>query len=181
MSNLMKRKSRRVGRRSPMGLLLLILVWSLAMGWVLALATNSQGATPASSIGTVDVIPTRHQLGQQLYLENCATCHIAIPPAVLPSETWKDLLQDPQHYGAQLTPLVDPPRTLVWRYLLTFSRSVIADEQKPYHVNDSRYFKILHPRVKLPRPVQLTSCVTCHLGAGDYNFRSLTPEWENSQ
>jgi mono/diheme cytochrome c family protein len=137
MSNLMKRKSRRVGRRSPMGLLLLILVWSLAMGWLLALATNAQGAKYASvsSIGTVDVVPARHQLGQQLYLENCATCHIAIPPAVLPSETWKDLLEDPQHYGAQLTPLVDPPRILVWKYLLTFSRSVLTDEQKPYRLS----------------------------------------------
>ncbi len=43
------------------------------------------------------------------------SCHIAIPPTVLPTQTWRNLLEDPQHYGATLKPLVDPPRILVWR------------------------------------------------------------------
>jgi Dihaem cytochrome c len=178
MSNLVKRKSRGKLKRSPVGLLLIILGWSLAMGWLLAMATNVQGATPSAEVGTVDVIPAQHKLGQQLYLENCASCHIALPPGVLPTQTWKNLLEDSQHYGAQLKPLVDPPRILVWRYLQTFSRVQLQDESTPYRVNDSRYFKALHPGVKLPRPVQIGSCVSCHPSASDYNFRRLSPEWE---
>jgi len=178
MSYLVRRKSHRRNRqRFPVVLFLLILLWSLAMGWGLALVTNAQ----PTAIGTVDPVTPRYQLGEELYLENCASCHIAIPPAVLPTQTWQHLLQDQQHYGVELPPLVDPPRLLVWNYLRAFSRAEGTDEQTPYQVNDSRYFKALHPRVKLPRPVQVGSCVTCHPGAAQYNFRRLTPEWQNSQ
>ncbi|MBD2209854.1 cytochrome C [Nostoc linckia FACHB-104] len=182
MSNLVKRKVRDRGqfKRRPLGLLLVVLAWSLAMGWLLALASNVQGATPTSQVGTVDVVPQQYKLGQELYVENCSTCHIPIPPEVLPSQTWKSLLEDSQHYGAQLQPLIDPPRILVWRYLQTFSRPQRKDEETPYRVNNSRYFKALHPKVKLQRPVQINSCVSCHSSAADFNFRQLSPEMENS-
>jgi hypothetical protein len=178
MSNLVKRKSRRQQlKRQPLGLLLIVLTWSLAMGWLLALASNAQGATKVAEVGTVDLVPAQQQLGQELYLQNCATCHLGLPPAVLPSQTWRNLLQDTQHYGVQLQPLVDPPRILVWRYLQTFSRPQRDDEDTPYRVNNSRYFQALHPGVKLPRPTQIGSCVSCHPSATDFNFRRLSPEW----
>lgn len=154
------------------------------MGWGLALVTNAQPPAQSSTSnvsGTVDLVPARYQLGQELYLENCATCHIALPPAVLPVQTWQRLLQDPQHYGAQLPLLTDPGRLLVWNYIQTFSRSQAKEEDIPYRVKDSRYFKALHPKVKLPRPLEISSCVTCHPSAAQYNFRRLTPEWQNSQ
>jgi hypothetical protein len=175
MSNLVKRKSRQLKRQS-FGFIIIIVTWSLVMGWLFASATSVHSATPTSEIGTVDVVPAQYQLGQELYIENCATCHIAIPPAVLPSQTWKNLLQDSQHYGVQLQPLVDPPRILVWRYLSTFSRPHLKDEETPYRVNKSRFFNALHPNVELQRPVQINSCVSCHPGAGEFNFRSLSSE-----
>lgn len=159
---------------------MVILAWSLAMGWLLV-ATQVLGATPTNEISTVDVVPTKYQLGQQVYLENCSTCHIPLPPAVLPTQTWQNLVQDSQHYGVQIKPLVDPPRILVLRYLANFSRLQLQDEQTPYRVNSSRYFKALHPRVKLPSPVQIGSCVSCHPSAAQFNYRRLTSEWENSQ
>ncbi|QMS89834.1 cytochrome C [Nostoc edaphicum CCNP1411] len=174
----LQQSAEREFKRQFFGLLLVIVMWSLAMGWLLALATNAQSVTPTAEIGTVDVVPAQYQLGQELYLENCATCHIGIPPAVLPTQTWKNLLQDSQHYGAQLKPLVDPPRILVWKYLSTFSRVQLDDEETPYRLNNSRYFKALHPGVQLPRPVQIGSCVSCHPSASDYNFRRLTAEWQ---
>jgi hypothetical protein len=181
----LRRKLRgRNQRRSPVVLFLLILLWSLAMGWGLALATNAQPTAPNSGsdeIGTVDPVPSRYQLGQELYLENCASCHIALPPAVLPTQAWQQVLQDSQHYGINLPPLVDPPRLLVWQYLQNFSRSQTKEEETPYRVDDSRYFKALHPQVKLPRPIQISSCISCHPSAAQYNFRRLTPEWQSSQ
>jgi hypothetical protein len=176
-----KHRNRRQIPRKSIGLLLVVLTWCLAIGWLISLAANVQGTTSSSDIGTVDIVPPQYQLGQQLYLENCSSCHIALPPAVLPTETWKNLLQDTQHYGTQLKPLVDPPRILIWRYLSTFSRSLLKDEQVPYRVNSSRYFKALHPQVKLPRPVQISSCVQCHPQAANFNFRRLSTEWEKSQ
>jgi hypothetical protein len=38
-------RRRRKLKRSPIGLFLLILLWSLAMGWGLALVTNAQPTT----------------------------------------------------------------------------------------------------------------------------------------
>ncbi|MCF4966627.1 cytochrome C [Nostoc sp. CMAA1605] len=177
MSNLVKRKSRKPKlKRRPLGLILTILLWSLVMGWLLAIATSAQSATPTSDIGTVDVVPARYQLGQELYLENCSSCHIALPPAVLPTQTWKNILEESQHYGVNIKPLLDPSRNLVWRYLSTFSRSHLKDEATPYRVSNSRYFKALHPQVKLPQPLQISSCVSCHPSAKEYNFRKLGSE-----
>jgi Dihaem cytochrome c len=193
MSKLVKRPKplRRKGKGKSAGFLLVILTWSLAMGWLLAIVTNAQGATPTpnatpntnlnAEIGTIDVVPAKYQLGQQLYLENCGTCHLALPAGILPTQTWKNILEDSQHYGVQLKPLVNPPRLLVWRYISTFSRSLLKEEEIPYRVDKSRFFNALHPKVKLQRPVQINSCVTCHPSASQYNFRNLTPEWEGGE
>ena len=90
MRNKIKLKRRPKSQtRSPFFLLLLILLWSLAMGWGLATITSAQ-TIPTEEIGTVDIIPDRYQLGQELYLENCASCHTDIPPAVLPTQTCKE-------------------------------------------------------------------------------------------
>ncbi|WP_228054789.1 diheme cytochrome C [Gloeocapsopsis crepidinum] len=172
-------------RRRSQFFLLVILLWSILMGWGLAIATNAQPSpkqeAATEEIGTVDIVPSRFQLGQELYLENCASCHIALPPAVMPTQTWQRLLQDPQHYGVTLPQLVDPPRLLIWNYLRNFSRPLLKEEPIPYRVGESRYLKALHPNVKLPRPVDVSSCVSCHSGATEYNFRRLSPEWEAVQ
>jgi len=142
-----------------------------------SIGVNANGS---EAIGTVDPVPPRYQLGQTLYLENCSTCHLAIPPAVFPDETWRQLLQDAEHYGQQITPLIDPARLLVWNYLLTYSRSLLEGESTPYQFDQSRYFKALHPRVTLSRSSEITSCVSCHFRAAQYDFRSLTAEWQNA-
>ncbi|WP_341732250.1 diheme cytochrome C [Microcoleus sp. EPA2] len=181
---------RRLPRRTLGGLystlVVLIVFCCTCGGWVAAQTADARTPAPLAqvsgieNIGTVDRIPDRYELGQQLYLENCATCHIGLPPQVLPTETWRRLLQDPQHYGQTLKLLVDPPRLLVWNYLQTFSRPQQKEEELAYRVASSRYFKALHPKVKMSQPANISSCVTCHPGVSQYNFRKLTAEWENS-
>ncbi len=186
--------------RSVVVLLLLLLLWSLCLGWGLAQATEPRSnatpvsgtttqpstpsatapAAPPATIGTVDVVPKGLKLGEDLYLATCATCHVGLPPEIMPTETWRQLLQDSQHYGAQLQPLVDPNLQIVWQYVRAFSRPQGADEDIPYRIYQSRYFKALHPKVKLPTRVGLSSCISCHPGADKYNFRSLTAEWQNA-
>ena len=199
------RWQRRKRGRSLVVLLLLLLTWSLCLGWGLAQAKEPRARAPVAqplpasstvqpastvqptsstvqpaSIGTVDVVPKSLKLGQDLYLENCASCHLGIPPEVMPTETWRQLIQDSQHYGAQIQPLVAPNLQIVWQYIRAFSRPQSAEEEIPYRVYQSRYFKALHPKVKLPTRLGLSSCVSCHPGAGKYDFRSLTAEWQNA-
>ena len=54
----------------------------------------------------------------------------------------------------------------------------LQEETTPYRLKDSRYFKALHPGVKLPTPINMGSCVSCHFNADKYGFRSLSPEWK---
>jgi mono/diheme cytochrome c family protein len=165
-------------------LFLLLLLWSIILGWGLAQAVTPSGGIaevpPENPTGTVDVVTERYQLGQQFYLENCSTCHIGLPPAVMPTQTWADLLQDSQHYGAQIQPLLEPTLQVVWNYISTYSRPVLANERVPYRLQQSRYFKALHPRVEFAEPVSPATCASCHPGATQFDFRSLTPEWQNA-
>ena len=178
----------RRNKRSLTVLFLLLLVWSICLGWGLSLAVGATvkpdlvaQTTPVEPT-TTDPVPARYQLGKELYLENCASCHVPLPPEVLPSETWRRLLLEPeQHYGTQLQTVIGPSLVVMWDYLQTFSRPEVKDKRVPYRVSESRFFKALHPRVKLPQPLKPTSCVSCHPGSAEYNYRRLTPEWENSQ
>lgn len=194
----MRLPSRGIQRRRPkrgrsvIVLFILLLLWSICLGWGLAQATEPRVIEPiaqtpqvtesgqATTVGTVDVIPDRYKVGERLYLETCASCHVGIPPEVMPSETWRQLLPDPQHYGVTLQPLENPNLRVAWEYLRNFSRPQAADEQVPYRIYQSRYFKALHPKVKLPTKAGVDSCISCHPGAGRYDFRSLSAEWQNA-
>ncbi|HEY9850357.1 MAG TPA: diheme cytochrome C [Leptolyngbyaceae cyanobacterium] len=172
-------------RQKLIGLLLLLCLGSAIVSWCLTLVTElpaqSQPVISVSRTGTVDIVPQRYQLGQELYLKNCASCHIGVPPATLPTETWLDIIQDSQHYGKELKPLVDPERLLVWEYLRTFSRARSPEEERtPYRVIQSRYFRALHPQVKLSPSLALGSCVSCHPRVTEYDFRTLSSEWQNA-
>lgn len=168
-------------KRSPAVLLLLLLVWSICVGWGLAITLSASAQTTIPTPGTVDAVGGRFALGKELYLESCASCHIAIPPEVMPSETWRRLLMEPeQHYGVKLEPLLGPSQLVMWDYLRTYSRPLQEKEAVPYRVAESRFFKALHPRVKFPQPAKIGSCVTCHTGVGQFNYRTLSSEWENS-
>ncbi|HEY9626785.1 MAG TPA: cytochrome C [Coleofasciculaceae cyanobacterium] len=168
--------------RRPVVLFLLVLFWSAVLGWGLAQAQVPApvGSIPTTPIDTTDQVPARYQLGQELYLKNCATCHVGLPPAVMPTQTWAQLLPDSQHYGVQITPPDQVPLAIIWQYVSTYSRSNNAGEQTPYRLPQSRYFKALHPKVEFAQPANVQSCVTCHPAAAQFNYRSLTPEWENA-
>ncbi|NER23253.1 MAG: cytochrome C [Symploca sp. SIO1C2] len=189
MSKPVRSKSRLgKGGKSPVILFLLLLVWSICLGWGMSLVV---AAKPTASIvqattvisGPVDPIPERHQQGYKLYLENCSGCHIAIPPEVLPTDSWRQiLLEIDQHNGKKLE-IIGPIVQIMWNYLRAFSRPLIKqteDEPIPELIRESRYFQALHPRVDLPRRLTHDTCVTCHPGVAQYDYRTLTPEWENS-
>ncbi|NES93817.1 MAG: diheme cytochrome C [Desertifilum sp. SIO1I2] len=165
--------------RSPLVVTILIAIWSISLGSAFAIATPkiSPQTELVRQTKAVDPVLPRYSLGQQLYIENCGSCHIAIPPAVLPTQTWLELIQDPQHYGVRIQPLVDPQRLLIWNYLRIYSRPRSPEERTPYRIASSRFFNALHPNVQFPQPVNLKNCATCHLGAEEYNFRTLSPEW----
>lgn len=81
---------------------------SLIFGW---------GASHALEIKSVDKATGNFTIGEDLYLKTCASCHIPIPPAVLPAETWKTILETPgDHYGVQIKGLVRFNQRIMWQY-----------------------------------------------------------------
>jgi mono/diheme cytochrome c family protein len=193
-------KRTRVGRRSPLGLFFLLLLWSIILGLGLAQAATpfSSPSSPSSLSGTpgarnattiaqafepdpeglTDPVPPELQLGQALYLENCATCHVALPPAVMPTESWRVILTQPTHYGAQITPPVQPGLQIIWNYVSLYSRPLNQDEPVPYRLRSSRYFRALHPDVEFGDRISVRSCASCHPAAEQFNYRRLSAEWE---
>jgi Dihaem cytochrome c len=127
-----------------------------------------------SAIGTVDPVPPRLQAAQQAYLKRCGSCHVALPPQVLPTETWQVLITDLQHYGTVLPKLAVDQQNLIVKYLQAFTYALNPDETTPFKVGRSRYFRVLHPQVELPKPVTLEGCVSCHPGAKQFDYRSLS-------
>jgi hypothetical protein len=181
---------RRKSRSSVWALVLVVLGFSSLCGWTLTLGQGavSMAAQPTAvlaqstspTIGTVDPVPQSLELAQETYMARCATCHIALPPSVLPSESWKNILQDDNHYGVPWTPIRNPDLALSWKYLRTFSRPSNPAEDIPYRVARSEYFTILHPKVKFTEPVKITTCISCHPSVKSFNFRDLTPQWKDA-
>jgi Dihaem cytochrome c len=186
-----RKTTRRRSKPAAVGLMLLLILFTLLMGVGLAQALEPKmnPLTPAGKkvemvipeIGTVDPVSDRDRLGQELYLDSCKSCHLAIPPAVMPTQTWQALLQDPQHYGVTIDLPQGPEQRILWNYLRNTSRPVANKEERvPYRIAESRYFKALHPKVKFETKAKLTTCISCHPSAQDYNFRKLSVEAEKS-
>ena len=123
---------------------------------------------------TTDLIPKRYEQSLQIYFANCSTCHLAIPAELLPQQTWQRLLENTnQHYGAQLPSIPGIEVTLMWRYLGAFAKSAAIEDRIPFQLRDSRFFKALHPGVRFPEPAKVTTCISCHPSAAEFNFRRL--------
>lgn len=185
-----RRVSRDRSRRFALGLVAVMTMVSLLLGWGLSSLSQAMSLTaqpgvvqsdlvaqaPADQdsdwLRTVDYVPESYRLGQRLYLENCASCHIGVPPETLPSEAWRNIIQDSSHYGTEINPPRDPSLGLMWSYLRSFSRlKSNTEERVPYRLGRSRYFKALHPDVTLSAEVSLESCATCHRAAQQFSFR----------
>lgn len=147
-------------------------------GWVVRAQTPElplEGKVESST----DDVPPQYRLGRDLYAQNCGSCHLLIPVEVFPDATWRELLLNSYHYGKQVEVSSGPTRILLWQYLRDYSRGLEPKEPVPLFFSESRYFKALHPKVALPKPLKAGTCIGCHPSATGGNFRKLTAEWES--
>lgn len=151
-------------RRSPIVVVAAILLWSGGLGWGLAHAQLDSIAQPTIQqfAQPVDPIPEQYQLGAQVYAQQCGSCHVALPPQVLPTQAWRDIVTSSQHYGRQIQLPDRLQQQAIWDYLQTFSRLYEDNEPLIYRVARSRFFAALHPDLEFETPVQIGSCASCH-------------------
>ncbi|ELS04110.1 Dihem cytochrome c [Xenococcus sp. PCC 7305] len=153
----------------------------LLLAFILVIPINASKASEISNQShfLIAQADSNSELGKEFYIENCGTCHIPLPAEVLPTNTWQNILEQPQdHYGESLPNMVNITVRLIWSYLRSYSRPTLEGEVTPEFVTNSRYFKALHPLVDLPRPVSYQSCKLCHTATATMDYRLLTPEWD---
>lgn len=116
------------------------------------------------------------------YLNECASCHIAYPPGMLPRQSWKNLMNSlNSHYGVDASLDTDSVKEIgVWLqdHSGTYKRIDLAPSED--RITESAWFVRKHrkidqqvwmrPSIKSP-----TNCVACHTLAqqGDYRERNI--------
>ncbi|ORC49902.1 cytochrome C [Burkholderia sp. A27] len=126
----------------------------------------------AEDVGSMRSIPL-------LYRQECAACHIAYPPGMLPAASWQRILNGlPHHYGIDAS--LDPVTAKELASWLTAHAAAGTVRPAEDRVTRSSWFVSEHEEVnarywKLPAVKRASNCAACHTRAdqGDFNERFI--------
>jgi hypothetical protein len=112
----------------------------------------------------------------------CASCHIAYPPPLLPAQSWKQLMsQLDKHFGADAS-LDSAAAADIGAYLERYSGSRRRAEPPPgsLRITETAWFVHEHDEVpaaswKRPAVKSAANCAACHTTAeqGDFRKRNI--------
>jgi hypothetical protein len=116
------------------------------------------------------------------YKQECAACHVAFPPGMLPSDSWRRLLNNlPRHFGTDAS--LDASTS---RELATWLSANAGDYRRARgappedRITKSAWFVRKHDEVpadawKRPAVKNAANCTACHAQAaqGDFNEHSV--------
>ncbi len=113
------------------------------------------------------------------YQQECASCHVAYPPHMLPPPSWQRLMSHlPQHFGTDASLEPDQLKRLsTWLQQASSAASRRTREQPPEdRITRSRWF--IHEHDELPAAVwqrasvqRPSNCMACHTRADQGDFR----------
>ncbi|MDX8387680.1 MAG: diheme cytochrome c [Ghiorsea sp.] len=125
-----------------------------------------------------------------LYRANCAECHFAYQPGLLPKRSWQALMMPKaleNHFGDNAE-LDEPERQKILTYLTNhaaddsgYKRSrkmmrSIAENETPLRITEVSYFKRKHDEIPLryvtgnPKVKSWANCAACHTTAEKGSF-----------
>lgn len=145
---------------------------ALAAG-ALALA----GSLPAAADGPRTSVPLL-----PAYQQECAACHVAYPPNLLPPASWQRLMQNlPRHFGTDASVDAATLQVLTTWLTGTSARTARASAPPPEdRITRSPWFVREHREVpaatwKLPAVRSASNCAACHTRAdeGDFDEHSI--------
>ena len=116
------------------------------------------------------------------YQQECAACHLAYPPAMLPAASWRRLMNDlPRHYGTDASldaAAVQEIGSWLGTHAGTYKR--VREEPPQDRITRSAWFIRKHDEVpaatwKLPVVKSAANCAACHQGAeqGSFSERNI--------
>ncbi|MBK7473329.1 MAG: diheme cytochrome c [Betaproteobacteria bacterium] len=116
------------------------------------------------------------------YQQECAACHIAYPPGMLPAASWQRTMSTLQrHYGTDAS--LDPATTqelATWLAANAGTYKRVSGQPPEDRISRSAWFIRKHDEVaaatwKLPAVKSAANCSACHTQSdqGDFNERNI--------
>jgi mono/diheme cytochrome c family protein len=116
------------------------------------------------------------------YLQECAACHLAYPPGMLPAASWQHLMNNlPRHYGADAS--LDPTalkELSAWLGVNAGTYKHVSQPPPQDRITRSAWFVRKHDEVPaatwtLPAVKSAANCSACHTQAeqGDFSERRI--------
>ena len=129
-------------------------------------------ATAARADGGVSVTPPT-----PLYTQECAACHLAFPPGMLPASSWQRLMANlPKHFGVDAS-LEPAQMNQLTPWLVSHAGTVrrITENPPQDRISQSSWFVRKHDDVsaatwKRASIQSAANCVACHRGAEQGDF-----------
>jgi nitrate/TMAO reductase-like tetraheme cytochrome c subunit len=144
---------------------------SLAAAILLA---ASLGGTLANAAGSKDLQPPTIS---EKYRTECASCHLAYPPALLPVTSWRRLLSHlDNHYGVDAS--LEPAEVLEiskWLEPLAGTYKKVREEPAEDRITKAAWFVREHRKIDAevwlrPSVKSAANCAACHTTADDGNY-----------
>ena len=114
--------------------------------------------------------------------KECASCHMAFPPGLLPAESWRKMMSGlDKHFGADAS-LTAQENQEISAFLVNNASNRWNAATAPLRITETAWFQRKHdgheisPAVwKRPAVKSPANCQACHVGAdkGDFNERSI--------
>jgi hypothetical protein len=116
------------------------------------------------------------------YKQECAACHVAFPPGLLPAASWQRLMNNlPRHFGTDAS--LDPATVKTvssWLVANAGTSRRVREVPPEDRITRSAWFIRKHDEVsaatwRLPAVKSAANCAACHTGAdqGDFNERNI--------
>jgi len=111
------------------------------------------------------------------FQQECAGCHLAFPPGLLPAASWKKIMTGlDKHFGADAS-LTPAEVTDITDFLVKNASNRWTASTAPLRITESVWFKTKHDarevapavwkRASIKSP---SNCIACHAGADKGNF-----------
>jgi mono/diheme cytochrome c family protein len=143
----------------------LVCVVALLAGLAASIAAAESESTPT----LINVLPK--------YRQECAACHIAYPPGMLPAASWQRILGNLQHhFGTDASLDADSVRQISTWLAANSAADAAAHAAPPEdRITRSNWFRQEHAEVpaavwKRPMIKSASNCAACHTRAEQGNF-----------
>jgi mono/diheme cytochrome c family protein len=145
-----------------------------------ALSAATVSLLPAPALADGGRLQPRSPL--PAYTQECASCHVAYPPALLPARSWQRVMGGlKQHYGSDASLDAATAASIgAWLQANAGTYKRVAEEPPQDRLTRSAWFERKHRRIDasvwaLPSVKSPAQCAACHTGAeqGRYDDDSL--------